>query len=98
MKILKSNGLLITFPIMWLIIAANDAAHGKLSEALLDVGLALLMLMIPPVLDRIRANAQKSEDNPFERLAESVEHLKQTVTNEVMKIVDWLAKRIEGTK
>lgn len=98
MNIIKSNGYMITFPIMWLIIAANDLAHGKTGEALLDAGLALVILLIPPILDWIRANAEKSEDNPFERLAESVDTLKQTFRDEVLKVADRLAKIIGGSK
>lgn len=98
MKVIKSNGYLITFPLIWIVIAVNDAGKGKLGEALFDVGLAVLMLLIPHVIDRIRRDAQKAEDNPFMRLAESIDQLKLMVVSEVTKLIERAAKLLGGLK
>lgn len=98
MKIIKSNGLLITFPLVWLIIAVSDVVKGKPADAAFDVVLAVVLLMIPPLVDRIRRDAQKVEDNPFERLSDSVENLKQTIIDEFKKLIDQVAKLLGGSK
>ena len=86
--VVKSNGLLITFPIMWLVIAFRDVTKGQFADAALEVGLALVMLAIPLIADRFR---QKS-DNEIVEFGLAVDKIWQVIWDALPK---WVQRLLE---
>lgn len=86
-NVVKSNGLLITFPIMWLVIALRDATKGQFSDAALEVGLAVIMLAIPVFAKHWR---QKS-DHEIVEFGIAVDNLWQAIYEALPKWIQrWL--------